>query len=1044
MYMTQKIMVILLIFLLFSDFISMVESSNGIWWDKQWKYREEINIPIDTSRDEAKFQPIDIHVDFPHLCWAANETRHSIRIIYQDGERVEELESQIYNLEFIDQSHIKGCNIVFLIPSYATGEEHYYLYYDDAEKPSTNYIDHVSVEDSYYRYEPISGYPLESYYYKIIDDNNIVYIVSQQGQFMGYSTSQHITKMKEDIKTVSPQNGELIAAFDFRYCYDTGIFDYSSTSQKLISKDILVDGNLMIQLKLISTSKRDDLKTIATYTYYHCPSSNTRIQVHVHHETLEDVDVYPDVNTDGVFASLQCEGVKSSSIKELNIGEILPYLHIYSEKKQILEFPIDRDPEYIPENPDIRVIRWSDDIDIGRWVCFDEGKSGIAHGIIFDINTTLQTNAFEMDYPHFPGLENNLAAVQIGRNSYEKGGTHSLHIPKGFSIDFNAEFFSTPTGGYIEVDRETEIFYKLIKIKPFYSNEIDNSSKESTRYSLTVVTHIAYSTPFGAPLSALTGFNLTFITVELYHKDEYISSGTAERLPIKPPPGIFDWHNISLFFKKARFPSLPPGEYIIKVYRENTLLSNERRFIGFKIINLSRNTTTHIYCSIEGKIRLTIRDQYENKIEDAEVLLLSDNKAISEVLSKNGEATITAPTKHRYHLNILYKGLKVYNETINLKTYTYFHLLSREIKFNRYNLTVHILDNWNLPPTVDTHPLLTNNDMGKPVYIQPTENTNGVYIFQDLPESKHYILSLNYKSWQLEKQVSIPNTITIKFPVEFPLNIQLFDTHGVEIKATKLLFEREGKSKSTQNTNETTLPPGIYHLKVFKDNKIIAMRDIEIFSSRTYRIITLYQPLYPIIFFITSIIIITFVLYDYYRRRHLSLPLLIVAFSISSIILPWWTIHGSSSSIDSSTNLFLLPLKLITITKTSSIAAGEISYLPDIFQLYVGSIPILMIIGMILLISNIWFKKNIILFLSLIFFIVSISIFLIGVSLFAEIGVGGFMGSGNIPIVVPGGENIILYCNWGPNIGFLFSMLSVILLIFTTISSIRRSNKQIL
>ncbi|RLF39148.1 MAG: carboxypeptidase regulatory-like domain-containing protein [Thermoplasmata archaeon] len=1041
MHITQKILVILLIFLLFSNFISMVKSSNGIWWDKQWKYRQEIDIPIDTSKEESKFQPIDIHVKFSHPCWAVNETVHSIRVIYQNGEEVEELESQIYNLKFIDESHIEECNIVFLIPDFATGVEHYYIYYDDTDKPSTNYIDHVSVEESYYRYEPISGYPLESYYYKIMDDNNIVYIVSQEGQFMGYSTSQHITKMKKDIKTVSPQNGELIAAFDFRYCYDTGIFDYSSTSQKLISKYVLVDGNLMIQLKLISTSKRDDLETVAIYTYYHCPNSNTRIQVHVHHEALKDIDVYPDVNTDGVFASLQCEGVRSSSIRELNIGEILPYLHIYSENNQTLEFPINRDPEYIPEDPDIRVIRWSDDIDIGKWVCFDEGSNGIAHGIIFDVNTTLQVNAFEMDYPHFPGLENNLAAVQIGRNSYEKGGTHSLHIPKGFSVEFNAEFFSTSTDGYPGVDREAGLFYKLIKMKPFSSNETEGSSRNDTRYSLIVIPHIAYSTPFGAPLSALTGLNLSFITVELYSRDEYISSGTAERLPIKPPPGIFDWRNISLF-KKTRFPSLPPGEYIIKVYKENTLLSNDRRFIGFKTVNLSKNTTVHIYCSIEGKIRLTIEDQHENKIEDAQILLSSDNKVIVETLSENGETIITAPTGHKYNLEILYKGLIVYSEIISLKTYTHFYPITREIKFNRYNLTVHILDKWNLPLEVDAHPMLTNEEMQKPVYLHPVADPNGTYIFLDLPESEYYHLSLNYKSWHMEKLVSIPNDIIISFPVEYPVKIQLFDTHGLKIKADKLILERGGISN--QVNKNSSLPPGIYHLTVLKDDKVIAKRNIDVFSNRIYNIVTFHQPLYPIIFFIGSIIIAVFAFYSYYKKRHLFISMIIIALNTSSFILPWWTIYGSSSNIESSTNLFLLPLKLITLTKTLSVAAGEISYLPYIFQLYIGSIPILILIGIILLISNIWFKKNIVSILSLLPFILSLVIFIVGVSLFTEIGVGGFIGSSDIPVVVPGSENTILHCNWGPNIGFILFLSSIILLIFNVFSNIRKPNPRIL
>ena len=68
--------------------------------------------------------------------------------------------------------------------------------------------------------------------------------------------------MKEKITEVVPKNGDLFAGFDFKYCYDLGVFDYSSTSQKLVSKDILVEGNLMVEIGMVSTSKFDDLKTI--------------------------------------------------------------------------------------------------------------------------------------------------------------------------------------------------------------------------------------------------------------------------------------------------------------------------------------------------------------------------------------------------------------------------------------------------------------------------------------------------------------------------------------------------------------------------------------------------------------------------------------------------------------------------------------------------------------------------------------------------------------------------------------------------------------
>ena len=67
--------------------------------------------------------------------------------------------------------------------------------------------------------------------------------------------------MKKGIVEVLPKNGELFAAFDFKYCYDDGLFDYSSTSQKLVSKEIFVDGNLMLEFRIVSTSKYNDLKT---------------------------------------------------------------------------------------------------------------------------------------------------------------------------------------------------------------------------------------------------------------------------------------------------------------------------------------------------------------------------------------------------------------------------------------------------------------------------------------------------------------------------------------------------------------------------------------------------------------------------------------------------------------------------------------------------------------------------------------------------------------------------------------------------------------
>ena len=216
-FLLQSIFILSLILLInVSSSIVIAETPR---WDENWSYSQKIIINFDTSLDKAIYQPIDINIQFDSQCWAKDELEHSIRVCCWDGMNWHELESQIYDLETSTDQYIKSCNIVFLIPEIAEGSEEYYIYYDDTEKPKTQYEDHVSISESYYRYEPISGYPLESSYYKIEDDGIIPYIVSQEGQFMGYNTGQHVTKLIENATEVQPKYGDLFAAFDFKYCY---------------------------------------------------------------------------------------------------------------------------------------------------------------------------------------------------------------------------------------------------------------------------------------------------------------------------------------------------------------------------------------------------------------------------------------------------------------------------------------------------------------------------------------------------------------------------------------------------------------------------------------------------------------------------------------------------------------------------------------------------------------------------------------------------------------------------------------------------------
>ena len=166
----------LVVYLLLFNFVLLtlvpinLLADDVLWWDDDWSFRQEIIIPIDTSTELAKFQPVDVFIEFDNSCWAKNENEHSVRAIFQDGDNLKELESQIYNLDYSDDTRIISCGLVFLIPEEASGRGQYYIYYDDSKKSAPDYVDHVNVEESYYLYEPISGYPLESRFFKIVED----------------------------------------------------------------------------------------------------------------------------------------------------------------------------------------------------------------------------------------------------------------------------------------------------------------------------------------------------------------------------------------------------------------------------------------------------------------------------------------------------------------------------------------------------------------------------------------------------------------------------------------------------------------------------------------------------------------------------------------------------------------------------------------------------------------------------------------------------------------------------------------------------------
>ncbi len=1045
-------------------------------WNTEWNYSQLITLPIDTSVSEAIFQPIDTQIQFASPCWAASDHHHSVRICCWDGTNWHELESQIYNLEEKENNIISSCNIVFLIPDFADGTEQYYVFYDDTEKPSPSYTDHVSYKESSYRFEPISGYPLASEHYEIIDDEDINYMISYNGQFMGYNTCQHIFKMIEGTEEILPKNGELFAAFDYKYCYEEGLFGYSSTSQQLISKEVITDGNLMLEIGIVSTSKLNDLKTTATYKYYHCPSREKRIHAHVIHETLTDINVYADAKTDGAYASLQAGGVKSRSIEDLNIGNILPWMHFNNELGAISSYTLDTDPEYIPDDPDIRVISIHDDVDLGSppWVSFDKVNDR-AHAIVFGSNKIvqsgtdeqdgLQINAFQMDYPHLAGLENNIATVQIGRNSIESGSQHDLRIPKDFTVEFDAEFFTSYTEDYSIVEKEAAIFHDLATIKPQSTTQVqDDSSTPKETYDLSVTIHNTPTFPMGSSLSVATGWNLSYINVELYKENEYLYSQNAVRLPLHPmedvtDPTLFqqirvlaqmlDLRNISLV-KTAVFPNIEEGTYVAKVYKENPFFRNQRQYIGFSIIDVPNSEKTRIFCRQQASVRLTLIDQYEQPITDATIQLKQHQQVIgSSITDSNGTAQIAVPfNKDTLDLTIIYHGYQIYQESMSLSRNTIRKPLQKSITIDRFHLKIAFLDTWDNPPGVDLHPILTIPNKDKEAAIPGEEQSQGIFLFPNLTVDQ-YRVNVSFKSFSIQKSINVKEDtlVSITFPAEFDVSVKIVDVRGNPIDQSAMILTRLTKQeiyKKIQTEPNVKLPPGEYQVELQHDNQVIGKRMISVFAEKNVEMVTNQQPLYPLIALACGIFIIILSLAHmlYTANRQYFLFILIISFLIISLFLPWWQIQGSSNELDTSTHLSFIPQSMMSIHTTDDTIAGETSYLPDEFHLVItliligtGTASALMLIAKYLGTKQMMSKRvNMMLhIISGLILLACVSAFLFALHELTKISIGSILGSATLDIGVPGEQTVYpVQSSWGPAPGFyLFTISTILYLAYT-------------
>lgn len=1036
-------------------------------------FRQEIIIPFDTSLEIAKYQPIDMRIKFNNPCWAKNEEENSVRVGFDDGAGITEIESQIYDLEHTDDSHIESCSLVFIIPGEADGEEKYYVLYDSSEIESANYEDHIVVEDTHYFYEPISGQHIDFDYYGIYQDEEVIYGVIQKGELLGNPVAQNIVKFKPGSKIVETYNVDQLAAFDMRHgIYKEPGYIGSSWADD-VTKTILIDGPLMTRMRIECFSPSEDIKTDNIYTYYYCPGETKKIMVNVHHEVLEDIDIEDPELYDGTYAGIISAKSRSATIKKMNVGEILPFITLFSENENILEYEVPQDPTSEKKEA---VLSTEADIDLGSkaWICLNDPDIGQAHGLILKSNTQLneeedgvQVKAWVKQNIKLPGLEAETGNLFMLRNAYEKNSEHNTKLSKGFTTSFDIEFITTEKEGYTRIDSESTFYQELIKHISILRDDVPQDEDDIEKYSLKTYVHLAPSFPLGTLLSAALGKNFSYIYAELFKETSFKSSGSVGRLPIgsieldlegkrffekiKTIIGIFDWRNAS-FFKKIQFPDLDPGVYVVKIFRENPLFSKERQYIGFGIIELQQDESIKIYCRSEGSIKISVFDQKEDGVENVQCLLYRDNVVIAEgVTGVDGNFILKAPCfpLKPYTLKLVYQGFLINEKQVTLGLKNRLIQLKESFSLERYKLDLRLEDTWDFPLAFEVNPKLDSDEMIEAIIIKAEKIADGHYVFKDLYMSD-YVLSMNYKSFDLEQNVKVDkdNTVELMFPAEFDVDFNFYNSFGNRLSNGMVSVSRKEKIETKEideNGNSMiSVPPGEYEISVIIEDDEIAKQKIQIRGRKEVEIVTSEDSLiHNILMYLGILLIIFSIIFMFWKKKiYIGLKLVAIGLIIVALVTPWWVLNGDDDSISTSTETFLVPPKIVTATKSSNVIGGEISHVPEEVTMVLSLLSMILAITILFILVSIFirnrFGKTKILFsvLSGIMLVMSLILFFYVFSQITELGVGSFIGSGDLETTIPGvAEMEIVPSSWGPGIGFILGIISFIVLALLSFSN---------
>jgi len=1031
-------------------------------------YRQELPVPIDTGRPGAAYQPVDLRITFDHACWAKNETVHSVRVAAAMNGEITELESQIYDLAYTDGSHIEACSLVFIIPGWATGSERYYVLYDDQETAPPRHPDHVGVEEASYYYEPVPGQRIDFDYYKVMQGEDVAYGVIQKGELLGNGISQVVVKMKPGSPVYETNYADQMTSFSLFYSVDGSQERTGTGYAEEISKAVLVDGNLMVRVRLAGADPDGTVYSDHVYTYYYSPPAATamqnRMSVNIHQQVLKPVDIGGNMEEDGMYAGILSFRVRSQSFDKLNTGRILPYIHMPDENGIIRGYEMPLNPTSSEHD---WVLRTRDDADIGPagWVSLDDPATGKAHGLVFQSTRGLypgredglQVKASGQQYVNVPGLEADAGQVIVNRNAYERGGEHNTRLPGDLDVQTNVAFFSSEAGGYEAVAREAALFRQLVAQRPYERGTVDTDTAKT--YNLTVAAHLAPSFPLGAPLSAILGQNVSYIAAELHRNDSLVSSGSVSRIKLYETPGLslenlslleqlrligglLDLRNTSVF-KTILFPGVSDGDYLVKLYRENTM-SGDRKYIGFAPVTIDgEDAMIHITARPEMQRSYRYLDQHGDGIPGVELRLMADDRVVASAgTNTTGRAMLAAPLRPTspYRLLVFYNGFLLDEHDIERpwRRTAPITIVEQQV----YSLTLRLTDTWDLPPAVDVAPLLQSQDMAEPRTLTASHRGGGVYHFDRLHPAS-YTLSMRYKSFSVEEQVDVDGDLerSIRFPAAFDVHINALNMQALSLGDADGMLSRENTSlEFSLPTGEATVsvPPGAYVLRLRKQGDMAAMETVQVRESRELQPIAHHESmLHLLAMYLGAAVVIAGVAVIIWRRRLMpGLPVLAAGLIAIALATPWWQLTGSQGEASTKTVTLLVPPNILTTTRSPSFMGGDISQLPGEFTLAVTAlsyvlIAILAIVG-IGLAARVLFKKRHVMLDGIppVALVLVIAGFVYAMSVVTHVGVGSFMGSGAIESAARGlPRDGTVQASWGPTLGLYAAVAAAGLLI---------------